>query len=255
MLLAAKYGIRNVVREGILRLTELFPITFDDPESVYAGLHKFFPASNVHRVSRIPASSPLPSVEGSPLTDCIATAHLARVINCSTLRVIALYHCCQLDPSMLFEEVTHGESSVRLDLEDIKACVCAMPKLLHETSYMLTAIAFTLNHRETQGCMTRDLCATALRDMQLEYHIRCGYRLLDMLNPYTFWLLSEPLLSPLCSVCKRCLVDDVNRRRGKVFDRLNNTFEVSAEHWPVYRDPDDTEGWLDNSDSDTDYMS
>ena len=164
--------------------------------------------------------------------DLIGTVRLAKALECPSVQVMALYHCCRLEAGVLFDGVQYNDAKVQFSYDELRLCAFATDKLYRYNTHVMNAltemhsspadIPRVIPCRTSADCMNAlgQLMASGLQNGQ--FSSPCA---LDSLDE---WIDENP--EKMCFGCREALKGVINERRREVFDDLGALFGVEA--WP-----------------------
>ncbi|KAI0342599.1 hypothetical protein BDW22DRAFT_1357039 [Trametopsis cervina] len=207
--LGFKYDIEPFRKEILRRLKNIYPTTFDD--AIHGSKRRLIKSK-----------------------DCVVVVSLARRFNLDHLLPMALYACCQMSLSELYDLAakqgnghnTDTPSGNQLSTEDLELCLQAIPQLY---SHSLNIVkAYTDENRETRqpACIASKKCsAVALR----LFHEVMKKELL--IKPSSFIHPDEEINQIMKSYCQPCYTTaraEIHARRLAMWNDLGVIFKVPS---------------------------
>lgn len=217
-LLALKYDIQDIVDDAVNRLKISFPAVVDDEaywdDPVEHTRHG--PNSCVRCEDR----------------DLVAVVGLAKALQCPSVQVIALYHCCRLEAGVLFDGVTYpDDAQVHFSRDELRMCASATDRLYQHNTHVMNSLtemyASPADVPRIIPCRTSAACHKALGLLiahglqNAQFASPCALEHLDR------WIDEN---SGICFGCRAALKVVVNERREEAFDALGDLFGI--EPWP-----------------------
>lgn len=210
--------------------------------------------SNYYTVTDYPyatAASPfMDSVVSMQARDVIALIALAQTHKIPALLPPAFYICAQLDIRVLVNGNTDSDGRLWvLTQSNLQRCLAGQSRL---RIMDIRSRDFIYLGRLASGCLSPAKCRQRLAERREKEHF----------DVFEYGLTTNPLLPSrwikdleLCASCTQTNVAKYNVMRGKVWKKLDRTFELQPEHWkPVYHhmtfsdDGDDSDESMQSSD-------
>ncbi|PIL26496.1 hypothetical protein GSI_12254 [Ganoderma sinense ZZ0214-1] len=169
----------------------------------------------------------------------IGAVNLARLTDTPSMLPLALYECAHLDGGALFDGWTREDGTVeRLSDADLRRCLDARVELAHLYHAVLSHLFCGAAH---ERCRQPSLCETAMREL----HHKATHAERRVRYAITDWRDSIRELEMREALCWRCageILDNHEKERRAVFDRLPEIFGITVEGWGPAGAETDSEG-------------